>query len=78
MIYPVLGECYGIRLYLGLLIVASVQHPSTRPCLHLRLSLGRFWLFAPIAGYWLLAAVVVVLRPSVVLCARARQRERSD
>jgi hypothetical protein len=73
--------------------MSTAQRASPKPRGHSTRSVGRFLLFAPIAGYWLLAAIAVVVRPnmfelfmlglplvvlSIVVCARARQRERSD
>lgn len=59
----------------------------------LALPFGRLWLFAPIAGYWLLAVIVVMVWPDpldlllvgfplaalpVVACAGARRRRKLD
>lgn len=78
------------HLTLSLVVMASAQRPSTKP--HTQpLHSGQFWLFAPIAGYWLLAAIVLLVRPnsldllllgpplaalSVVVLCEPRQRRR--
>ena len=45
--------------------MAHAQRPPPKPRRPSTLSLGRFLFYTPIVGYWLLAAIAVVVRPSV-------------
>jgi hypothetical protein len=74
--------------------MAPDQRFSPRRRTHRIQSLSRLLLFAPVAGYWLVAAIAVTVRPNpfelflmwglplvvlaMVVCARARRLHSSD
>ena len=45
--------------------MAYAQRPPTKPRCPSALSLGRFLFYTPIVGYWLMAAIAMVVRPDV-------------
>ena len=45
--------------------MAYAQRPPTKPRCPSTLSLGRFLFYTPIVGYWLMAAIAMVVRPDV-------------
>jgi hypothetical protein len=44
--------------------MAYAQRPPTKPRCPSTLSLGWFLFYTPVVGYWLVAAIAMVVRPS--------------